>query len=119
MSKFLILSRGNALTPGMSPAEMQRIIQKYRDWTEGVARAGRLLGGEKLRADEGRVVRGRQGRPVITDGPYTESKEIVGGFWLIEAASYDEVLGMMKDHPGLEGPGALEVRQIDELGRRD
>jgi hypothetical protein len=65
------------------------------------------------------VVRGRQGRPVITDGPYTESKEIVGGFWLIEAASYDEVLGMMKDHPGLEGPGALEVRQIDELGRRD
>lgn len=56
---------------------------------------------------------------MITDGPYTESKEIVGGFWLIEAASYDEVLGMMKDHPGLEGPGALEVRQIDELGRRD
>jgi hypothetical protein len=36
MGKFLILSRGNALTPGMSPAEMQRIIQKYRDWTEGV-----------------------------------------------------------------------------------
>ena len=118
MAKFLILSRGSAITPGMSPAEMQRIIQKYRDWTESVARAGRLLGGEKLRSEEGRVVRGRHGTPVITDGPYTESKEIVGGYWLIEAASYDEVTAMLKDHPGLEGPGALEVRQIDELGRR-
>ena len=118
MAKFLILSRGSAITPGMSPAEMQRIIQKYRDWTESVARAGRLLGGEKLRSEEGRVVRGRHGTPVITDGPYTESKEIVGGYWLIEAASYDEVTAMLKDHPGLEGLGALEVRQIDELGRR-
>ncbi len=72
MAKFLILSRGSAITPGMSPAEMQRIIERYRDWTESVGRAGRLLAGEKLRA-EGRVVRGRQGRPVITDGPYTES----------------------------------------------
>ena len=118
MAKFLILSRGTAITPDMSPAEMQRIIERYRDWTESVGRAGRLLAGEKLRADEGRVVRGRQGRPVITDGPYTESKEIVGGYWLIEAASYDEVLAMLKDHPGLEGPGALEVRQIDEMEPR-
>ncbi len=42
----------------------------------------------------------------------------MGGYWLIEAASYDEVLAMLKDHPGLEGPGALEVRQIDEMGPR-
>lgn len=118
MAKFLILSRGTAITPDMSPAEMQRIIERYRDWTESVGRAGRLLAGEKLRGGEGRVVRGRQGRPVITDGPYTESKEIVGGYWLIEAASYDEVLAMLKDHPGLEGPGALEVRQIDEMEPR-
>ncbi len=118
MAKFLMLSRGNALTPGMSPAEMQRIIERYRDWTESVRRAGRLLGGEKLRAGEGRVVRGRRGQPVITDGPYTESKEIVGGYWLLEAASYDEVVAMLKDHPALEGPGALEIRQIEELEPR-
>lgn len=118
MAKFLMLSRGSTITPGMSPAEMQRIIERYRDWTEGVRRSGRLLSGEKLRAEEGRVVRGRQGRPVITDGPYTESKEIVGGYWLLEAADYDEVLALLKDHPGLEGPGVLEIRQIDDLGPR-
>ncbi|HZP39768.1 MAG TPA: YciI family protein [Methylomirabilota bacterium] len=118
MAKFLMLSRGAAITPDMSPAEIQRILERYRDWTERVRRAGNLLSGEKLRVGEGRVVRGRQGQPVITDGPYTESKEIVGGYWLLEAASYDEVVAMLKDHPGLERPGALEIRRIEEFGPR-
>jgi hypothetical protein len=118
MAKFLILARGAAMAPDRSPAEMQRIIQKYRDWSEAVGRSGRLLAAEKLRAQEGRVVRSHEGRPVVTDGPYAESKELVGGFWLLEAGAYDDVLSLLREHPHLDGGGALEIRQIEEFGPR-
>jgi hypothetical protein len=51
----------------------------------------------------------------VTDGPYAESKEVLGGFWLLEAANYEEVQGFLKDHPHLDA-GSLEVRQIEDLG---
>jgi hypothetical protein len=118
MPKFLIMARGAGMAPDLSPAEMQRIIEKYRDWSAAVGRSGRLLTAEKLRAGEGRVVRARAGHPVVTDGPYTESKEVVGGFWLLEAASYDDVLALVREHPHLDAGGALEIRQIEEFGPR-
>lgn len=118
MAKFLIMARGASMAPDLSPDEMQRIIQRYRDWSEAAGRSGKLLAAEKLRAGEGRVVRGRRGRPVVTDGPYTESKELVGGFWLLEASSYDDVLALVREHPHLDAGGALEVRQIEEFGPR-
>jgi hypothetical protein len=81
-----------------------------------VRRAGGLLEAEKLHARHGRVLRARQGHTLVTDGPYTESKEIVGGFWMIEAAGYDEVVGLLRGHPHLDGAGTLEIRQIEEMG---
>jgi hypothetical protein len=51
----------------------------------------------------------------VTDGPFAESKEVLGGFWLLEAASYEEVQGFLKDHPHLDA-GSLEVRQIHDMG---
>jgi hypothetical protein len=54
----------------------------------------------------------------VTDGPYTESKEVVGGYWLIEASAYDEVVDLLRAHPLLELGGALEVRQIEQMGPR-
>jgi hypothetical protein len=95
----------------MSPEEMQRIIARYRNWTESVRAAGRLVDAAGLRAGEGRVVRERGGKLLVTDGPYAEAKEIVGGYWLIEAASYDDVVKLTHDHPTLAN-GALEIRQL-------
>ena len=51
---------------------------------------------------------------VVTDGPFAESKEVIGGFWLLEASSYDEVQAFLKSHPHLE-VGTLEVRQIWDM----
>ena len=115
MPKFLVLARGTGMDPRRSPEEMQQTIQKYRAWTEGVRRAGKLLHGEKLRSPEGRVVRQSGGEFVVTDGPYIESKEFLGGFWIVDAASYDEMVKLVSDSPHL-GAGSLELRQIEEMG---
>jgi hypothetical protein len=117
MPKFLVLARGAGLDPRRSPEEMQKTIEKYRAWTEGIRSAGRLLHGEKLRSPEGRVVRRTGGELVVTDGPYVESKEFLGGFWIIEAASYDEMIKLVGDSPHLT-TGSLELRQIEEMGPR-
>ena len=117
MPQFLVLARGAGMDPRRSPEEMQKTIEKYRAWTEGIRQAGRLLQGEKLRSPEGRVVRRVDGQLMVTDGPYVESKEFLGGFWIIEAASYDEVVKMVNDSPHLAA-GSLELRQIEEMGPR-
>jgi len=115
MAKYLVLARGTGTAyANRSPQEIQQIVQKYMAWTAGLRNAGRMLHAEKLRAD-GRVVRGSGPRMSVTDGPFVESKEVLGGFWLIEAGSYEEVQGFLKDHPHLDA-GSLEVRQIEDMG---
>ncbi len=114
MAKFLVVARGTGQAyANRSPQEMQQVVQKYMAWTAGLRDAGRMLHAERLKAD-GRVVRGAAGNVTVTDGPFAESKEVVGGFWLLEATSYDEVLAFLKDHPHLEA-GSLEVRQIWDM----
>ena len=114
MAKFLVVARGTGQAyANKSPQEMQQVLQKYMAWTAGLRDAGRMLHAERLKAD-GRVVRGAAGKMTVTDGPFAESKEVVGGFWLLEASSYDEVLAFLKDHPLLEA-GSLEVRQIWDM----
>lgn len=117
MPRFLVLARGAGHDPRMSPEEMQKMIEKYRAWTERVARAGQLVHGEKLRSPEGRVVRRTGGELVVTDGPYVESKEFLGGFWIIEAPSYEATLALVRESPHLAF-GSLEVRQIEEMPPR-
>lgn len=114
MAKFLVVARSTGEAyKGRSPQEMQQIVQKYVAWAAGLRDAGRMLHAEKLHAG-GRVVRGSGPRMVVTDGPFVESKEVLGGFWLIDAASYEEVQGFLKDHPHLDA-GSLEVRQIEDI----
>jgi hypothetical protein len=114
MAKFLVLARGTGeVYKNRSPQEMQQIVQKYMAWTAGLRDAGRMIHSERLRPD-GRVVRGSAGKMTVTDGPFAESKEVLGGFWLIEASSYDEVQAFLKDHPHLDA-GSLEVRQIWDM----
>ena len=114
MAKFLVLARGTGQAyANRSPQEMQQVVQKYMAWTAGLREAGRMLHAERLKSD-GRVVRGAAGKMTVTDGPFAESKEVIGGFWLLEASGYDEVQAFLKDHPHLE-VGTLEVRQIWDM----
>jgi hypothetical protein len=108
MAKFALMLRDSGLPPGLSPEELQAILGRYRTWSQ---KAGRV-GGEKLRDRRGRVMKGDS----VTDGPYAESKEIMGGFMIIEARDYDEAVRLCRDHPHLEF-GSIEVRAVEDMTR--
>lgn len=117
MPRFLMVARDdNAAFASLGPAEAQAVIQKYIRWSQGLREAGKLQMGEKLRDGEGRVVARRGGKLQVSDGPFVETKEILGGFWLIEASGYDEVRQMAESCPHLQF-GSLEIRAIEELER--
>ena len=67
---------------------------------------------KRLADEPGRVIRSQGGKPKATDGPYSETKEILAGYYTIEAASYDEAVKLALDHPQLEYGGTVEVRQV-------
>ncbi|WP_119678733.1 YciI family protein [Indioceanicola profundi] len=115
MAKFvLILRETPAATAALSPAEMQACIEEYMAWSAKLAQAGRLIGGEKLMDEGGRRLKRQEGRLLVTDGPYTEAKDVIGGLFIIEAADYAEAEGLVADCPHL-AIGEIELRQIHEL----
>jgi len=72
-----------------------------------------LVSSSKLADEPGKVMRpGNKGKPRVTDGPYSETKEVLGGYYLIEAANYDQAIERTRDHPHLEH-GTIELREVD------
>ena len=113
MPRYLILPYEQ---PGdfadLSPAEMQRIVERYVAWTDRLRAGGKLERSAELKDGEGRILRGAGKKLQVTDGPYAETKEIVGGFWVVEAATYDAVVQLCADCPHLEF-GALSIRALE------
>lgn len=113
MPKYLILPIEKADTfKDMSPQEMQRIVKRYTKWTQGLARAKCLVDGQKLADGSGRVLRGEGAKLTVTDRPHTESKELIGGFWILQAGTYDDAQHLCSDCPHLEF-GPLVIREIE------
>src|SRR5262245_39032099 len=92
----------------LSPEEMQQAIEKYMAWTKKPF----TVDSKRLAGDPGRVIRSEGGRPRATDGPYSETKEVLGGYYTIEAANYDEAVQRTLDHPHLGYGGTIVVRQV-------
>ncbi len=110
MAKFLFVYRGaSAAAAKMAPEEMQQHMQKWEKWIgEGLQKGWLLDPGDGL-AQEGRVVNAKK---VVTDGPFVESKEIVGGFSIVQAGSIDAAAELAKGCPGLLIGGTVEVRPL-------
>jgi hypothetical protein len=108
---ILLLHDSGTFPPDLSPEAIQGIIKRYSDWRARVGSQGRLVQGHKLRDGEGRLLRGKVGSPTVTDGPYAEAKEIIGGLFIIEAKDYDEAARIASDCPHLEF-GTIEIREI-------
>jgi len=90
----------------LSPEEMQKAIEKYTAWRKKAVDSNRLAG------DPGKVIRSQNGKPRVTDGPYSETKEVLGGYYTIEAANYDEAVKLAMTHPHVEYGNAVEIRQV-------
>lgn len=114
MSEFLLLFRGgDAQTAQQSPEKWQAHMQKWMQWMSDLKEQGKLIGAQPL-GSSGKVVSGN--RKIVTDGPYMEGKEMVGGYLACKADSYDEAVEISKGCPILEfDNGIVEVREIKEL----
>lgn len=97
-----------------SPEEIQAVIQKYSTWKKEMAKAGVLTGGEKLQDGTGRVLRRSGGQTSVNDGPYTESKEIIGGLFEIQAPNYEQAVAAAEGCPHLDY-GTIEIREIEPV----
>jgi hypothetical protein len=117
MAQFMILLYGNpADWMNKSPEEMQQAMQKYWAWGDKLQKEGRLLSSHKLTDGDGRVMRGKK-EVRVTDGPFTEGKEFLGGYYMFTADSFDHAVEISRNHPQLEYGGTVEVREIHELPR--
>lgn len=115
MSRFMLLlhERPDAFA-GVSPEDIQRVIQKYSAWREGLAAAGKLAGGEKLKDEGGKHLSSHRGTVRVVDGPFSEAKEVMGGFFMIQAADYEEAVEIASGCPHLEH-GWVELREVDPV----
>lgn len=116
MPHYLLLLHEDPKTfAGRSPAEMQAIVERYIAWAGKLAQEGKLVSSNKLEDGTGRTIRAVNGKTVVTDGPYTEGREVTGGYFLIEAATYDDAVGIASSCPHTEF-GVVEVRQVEPTG---
>jgi hypothetical protein len=116
MAKFmLILNNSPELWKNLSPEEMQRKVEKYQAWAQKIRSSGRHVSSEKLGEEGGKVMSLQNGRVSIVDGPYSEAKEVVGGYFLFRAANYEEAIELTRDCPFLED-GRIVIRQTDPTG---
>ncbi|MEI6409581.1 MAG: YciI family protein [Bacteroidota bacterium] len=114
MKEFLLLFRGGGTERReLSPEQIEEHLNRWQEWIRGLAEDNRLGGGQPL-LPEGKVLQGRQQK--LTDGPFMEGKEIVGGFVILRAADIEEAVQMSRHCPNLEFEGGLvEIREIGTL----
>jgi hypothetical protein len=97
---------------GMNDDERARAIQSYREFTEELQSAGAMVAGDRLQPTaNATTVRVRNGEQLVTDGPFAETKEQLGGYYLIEAESLDDAIQWAAKLPGSHH-GSVEVRAI-------
>lgn len=105
MKKYLYVFRGGEAPENQSPEEMQAHMQRWGEWMQKVSAEGYPLHGQ------GKVVAKDH---IITDGPFTEGKEVVGGYVVLKAENIDHAVELSNGCPIFEHGGTTEVREIIE-----
>ncbi len=111
MAKYMMIFRGGELPP--SPEQLQQHMQKWMTWFEGLTRDGVYQGAGAPLERIGKVVRGR--KKAISDGPYAEAKDLVGGYAVIEARDLEAAVQIAGGCPTYEVDGAVEVRPVRQM----
>jgi hypothetical protein len=111
-SEYMLLFRGNDWHKGLSAEEMQKVAGQWMAWFNRLTEQGKAIAGNPLKG-EGKLVSGNHGR-VVADGPFAESKEAIGGYFLLQVKSLDEAVAIAKECPGLVHGAVVEVRPVAE-----
>ena len=111
MAEFLYLYRGGQR--GTTPAESEQIMQKWMAWFKELTASGNIKDGGQPLETEGKVI--KDGGRTVTDGPFAEAKDLIGGYTLIEADSLARAAELAKGCPVLERGGSVEVRPVMKI----
>jgi hypothetical protein len=111
MSQFVYLYRG--AERGRSPDKMQETMQKWMTWMKQLTDQGHIKDPGQPLEHTGKLVKGKQ--KTVTDGPFAETKDVVGGYTLIEARDLEQAVELSKGCPIFEVDGAVEVRPVMKL----
>jgi len=109
-SEYMLLFRGNDWHKGLSADEIERVSNEWMGWFKNLGAQGRVIAGSPLEP-EVRVVSGKNGN-VVADGPFAESKEAIGGYFLLRVNTFEEAVAIAKQCPGLSYGAVVEVRQV-------
>lgn len=111
MEEFLLIFRRSAVNddPQPSPDQIQAIMKPWQDWMGNIAAQNKLVSSGNRLSSDGRVVKSNT---LITNGPYVEMKEAIGGYIIVRAQSIDDAAELSKDCPILKMEGNVEIRAI-------
>jgi hypothetical protein len=109
---YMLIFRGTDWSKGLSPEEMQQVAGRWMAWFKQLTEQGKVTGGSPLEP-EGKIVSGKNGR-VVADGPFAESKEAIGGYFLLQVNSLEEAVAIAQQCPGLAYGAKVEVRPVAE-----
>jgi hypothetical protein len=100
---------------GMSESERKQMVEECFAYDDVLRKNGHFAGGEALQpASHAVTLRWQNGKTAVTDGPYAETKEQIGGILILEAKDMDQAVELMSKHPGVRWGGPFEIRPADE-----
>jgi hypothetical protein len=117
MQYLLMIYANEAAFATMTAEQGQAMTAAYTEFTQDIVKTGHLRGGDRLKPSAmATTVRSRDGKPMVTDGPFAETREQLAGYYIIEAEDLDDALAVARRMP--VGDGAVEVRPIDSMARQ-
>ena len=110
MKDFMMIFLGASYEElGLSPEQLQERMGKWMAWGDKMGAQGILKGGEAL-LPTGKSVSGE--KRVVSDGPFIEGKELIGGYYIVSAENYDQVVEIAQDFPDFDLGGTVEIREV-------
>jgi hypothetical protein len=106
---YMLLFRGTELRKSLPPEELQKVSENWMAWFRRLTEEGKAVAGNPLER-EGKIVSGKD--RIVSDGPFAESKEAIGGYFLLDVATMDEALAIATECPGLPYGIRVEVRPV-------
>ncbi len=118
MPQFMLILRADVQADysQFTPTDFEQILAEYTAWGEKIAKEGRMVLGQKLTDQGGKVIWPHKTGTTVKDGPYVETKEVVGGVYVIRANDYDHAVRLCEGHPNFRF-GSIEVRELDFMGQ--
>jgi hypothetical protein len=116
---MLLLHQVPSYNMDLPREKMLEMTKRYMTWADGLRQKGKIAGGEKLATGGVRHIKVKDGKPVATDGPYAEAKDVVGGYFVIEARDQAEAEAIAKDcpHVAIAATNWIEIRPIESMAQ--